>query len=160
MARRIHEGLAEHRPASVPLFPRVRKLSHRHRKGSGGEVVDPDPRQDQEAAVGDRKMQPLAAVRLAPSDPRIAGGQRPGRRLEQQAAEAAPFAVDNEPAQVRSERAGTAEPVMPVNQLVPLGDLRRLRRQVQRKRLQLGQAAGDLWPRVRPFGVLDCPERS
>ena len=159
VARRIHEGLAENRSAPVPLLPHVRKLAHRHRKSPGGEIVDPDPRQDQEAAVRDRKMQPPVAVRSAPSDPRIASGQRPRRRLEQQAAEAAPFAIENEPAQVRSERTGAAEPVVPVNQFVPLRDLRRLRRQVQRQRLQPGQAAGDLRIRLRPFSVLDCPAR-
>ena len=132
----------------------VRKPAHRHRKGREARLSD--PRQDQEAAVRDRT---LVAVRPGPSDPRIASGQRPRRRLEKQAAEAAPFAVENLPAQVRSERTGTAEPVVPVNQFVPLGDLRRLRRQVQRQRLQPGQAAGDLRIRLRPFGVLDCPAR-
>ena len=104
---------------------------HLDRKGLGGEIVDPNPRQNYEPAVRDRKIQPPVAVRLAPSDPRIAGGQRLRRRLEQQAAEAASFAVENEPAQVRAERTGAAEPVVPVNQFIPLGDLPRLRRQVQ-----------------------------
>ena len=131
VASRIHERLAEHRSARVPLLPLIGKPTHRHRKGLGGEIVDPDPRQNYEPAVRDRKIQPPVAVRLAPSDPRIAGGQRLRRRLEKQAAEAAPFAVENEPAQVRAERTGAAEPVVPVNQFIPLGDLPRLRRQVQ-----------------------------
>ena len=65
-------------------------------------------------------------------------GSVPCRRFEQQAAKAAPFAVENEPAQVRSERTGAAKPVVSVNQFVPLGDLSRLRRQMQRQRLQIG----------------------
>ena len=159
VACRVHERLAEHRPAAVALLPRPRKPAHRHRKGPGGEIVDPDPGKNEEPAVRDRKMQSPVALRPAPSEPRIAGRQRPCRRFEQQAAKAAPFAVENEPAQVRSERTGAAKPVVSVNQFVPLGDLSRLRRQMQRQRLQIGQAAGDLRPRVGPFGVLDRPAR-
>ncbi len=43
VACRVHERLAEHRPAAVALLPRPRKPAHRHRKGPGGEIVDPDP---------------------------------------------------------------------------------------------------------------------
>ena len=43
VASRIHERLAEHRSARVPLLPLIGKPTHRHRKGLGGEIVDPDP---------------------------------------------------------------------------------------------------------------------
>ena len=152
---RIHERLAQDRSASMALLPLLRKLTRCHGKGFGGEIVHPDPREDQEPAVRHRQMQPAVTVLLAPSDPRVAGGQRLRRRLEQQAAETSALPVQNKPAQVRAERARTAEAVVPVDQLVPVGDVPLLHHWLERQRLQFGQGAIDLRPGVGAPGVSD-----
>ena len=118
------------------------QAAHRHRKGPGGEIVNP-------------KFE----TARAPVHPalRIASGQRPRRRLEKQAAEAAPSRSRTN--QRRCGPNGRGQPpVVPVNQFVPLGDLAGSRRQVQGQRYS--RARPQAIVRIRkPFGVLDCPAR-
>ena len=160
VARGVDEGLHQHRSAAVALLPLPRQALRRHPQRARGQVVHPHPREDQEARVAQRQVQPPPALARVPADPFVPRRQLPRRRLEQQAAEPPPLPVEDEPPQARTERARAAQRVVAVHQLVPLRPLRAAVRRRERQRLELGQAARDLRLRVRGRRVLDRARRS
>ena len=138
VALRIDEGLQQDRSPRVAPLPVDGQLPRRQRQRLRRQALHAHPGKQQEARLRDDELQMLLVGALRPAHPSVAAGQRVRGLAEQQAARAAPPAVEHEVAQVRAPGLLVAEVVVALDELVPQPGLLR-RDQLQAQRQQVPQ---------------------
>ena len=107
--RGLDVGLHQPRRDAVALPPVGRDAARQKAQRVRGQVLHHHPGHDQEAAVADDALQLLAALAVAPAQPRVTRRKPPRRRAHRQPADHAQPAADDQIAKLRPAQRAAAQ---------------------------------------------------